>query len=106
MTLDRRVRVLALTLLLAAAATALSSLVPGTHALNCTGIDDPGPCVQAAAGFPFPFIVDHWLYSPGGRADLAGALFGLDLFLGRQALATLLFWWIALLALRAATGRP
>jgi hypothetical protein len=85
-----RTAALAMTALLL---TLASSAVPGTR-LEVQDWDcppAPASCARlvVAAGFPFPYISDYHGLSPGGRADLAGALLGLDRFRTGPFLANL-----------------
>lgn len=56
-------------------------------------------CETAAGGWPFPFVVDYPGLSPGGTADLVGALLGVDrLWFGSLA-GTFFSWLIIFYAL-------
>ena len=100
-----RRRLIVSTLGSAAIITLLSLAVPGRQTVMCTDIDAPGPCVQLAAGFPFPYVVDHWLYSAGDNVSLIAALMGEDLLIWQNALASLIFWWVAAVAVVVALRR-
>lgn len=98
------IRATALTFAAAAAVALASAAVPTTFVLDCVEIEDSGPCVEAAGGFPFAYVVDNPHLSPHGRADLLGAITGLDIFLWHGFLADLLIWWRAA-AILAMLGR-
>lgn len=64
--------------------TAISSVVAGTR-LEVQDWDCPPAPASCARpmlvkGFPFPYISDFHGISPVGRADLVGAILGMDLF--------------------------
>ena len=59
--------------------TLLSSWVPGQVIDVVPGSEDCHTgCNAAAAGWPYPYIVDGHGLSPHGSADLAGLLIGID----------------------------
>lgn len=77
----------------------LSSLVPG--AVSATYSEIMGcelSCRVAAAGWPFPYLVDYPGISVVGSADLSGALVGEDHFQLLPFCLTLAFWLAAALA--------
>jgi hypothetical protein len=54
-------------------------------------------CQVAAAGWPFPYLVDYPGLSPSGSADLGGAVLGADkLWIG--SLGATFISWFALIA--------
>ena len=61
-----------------------SSAVPGTRPevqdWDCPPAPAPGARPVAVAGYPVSFLSDRNGLSPTGRADLTGALLGLDRF--------------------------
>jgi hypothetical protein len=73
--------------------TLASSVVPGTRIEVQDWDCPPAPASCArpvvAVGFPFPYISDYHGLSPGGRADLLGALFREDRFRPRPFVANL-----------------
>ena len=84
---------------LALGLTLLSALVPG-H-VDATYADIMGceqGCPAAAAGFPFPFVVDYPGISPVGSVSLSGALLGMDVVWWGRAAATFACWLAAVAA--------
>ena len=55
-------------------------------------------CQVAAAGWPFPYLVDYPGISVVGSADLSGALVGEDKFRLLPFVLTLAFWTAAAMA--------
>jgi hypothetical protein len=89
--------------------TLASSAVPGTR-LEVQDWDcppAPASCARlvVAAGFPFPYISDHHGLSPGGHADLVGALLGLDRFRAGAFVANLAVYGAAVAAIALAWTR-
>jgi len=101
----RRFRLFSLSLTVAVALTLMSTVVSGTHVIDCDR-DDPSPCVQMARGFPFPYVVDHPAFSPAGSADLIGAVSGLDILVAVNFWADVLFWWFGALLIALSITRP
>jgi hypothetical protein len=49
-------------------------------------------CSVAAAGWPFPFIIDYPGLSPSGVADFLGLILGMDTVRFESLIGTFLFW--------------
>gem|GEM_PF-3719335 len=75
----------------AVAAALASSVAPGAYVHSCAEIEDPGPCIQVAGGYPFPFVVDHHL-SPANRVDLFSAMTGEGFFVWPPFAADVIFY--------------
>ena len=67
---------------------------------DCTPALESCERPMIVAGFPLPYIVDYHGLSPGGSADLVGALMGVDLFHWRPFLLDAAIYLFALLLIR------
>ena len=88
----------ALLALLWAALLTYCSLLYGAEAVlvcSCIG-DEITTCPRLAAGFPFPFLVDHPGLSPAGSIayDPLSLIVGVDLVLRPQLGATYAYWLV------------
>jgi hypothetical protein len=83
-----------LLVLVAATALTLGSSAIGRHAtVNYPDIEGcSAGCTVAAAGWPFPYLVDYPGLSPAGTASLAQAITGSDHVLWTSFVATWLAW--------------
>ena len=80
--------------ILAAGATVASSLIPGrVRAVYPGSMDCQNGCDFIAAGWPFPYLVDHPGISPIGSVSLSGGVIGEDLVWFGSLAATFLFWF-------------
>jgi hypothetical protein len=83
--------------------SAASSCVPGKVIDVVPGSEDcQTGCLAAAAGWPVAYIVDGHGLSPGGSADLVGALLGVDRLDGLRATLNVLLWLSVIAAIRIA----
>jgi len=67
---------------------------------DCTPALESCERPMIVAGFPLPYIVDYHGLSPGGSADLVGALMGVDLFQWRPFLLDSAIYLFAFLLIR------
>lgn len=84
-----------LALLWAALVTYCSLLYEAEAVLVCSSFgDEITTCARLAAGFPFPFLVDHPGLSPAGSIayDPLSLIVGVDLVLRPQLAATYGYW--------------
>ena len=104
MTGVRRVRSLVLVTLAAVLLALGSSAVKGTRLVvqdwDCTPAIESCTRPMVVAGFPLPYIVDFHGLSPVGRADLVGALLGVDQFHWRPFLLDSTFYLVVILVIR------
>ena len=89
-------RVWVIALASAVALTLLSTAVPGSATAQYEEIMDcERGCEVAAAGYPFPFIIDYPGLSPAKRASLLGAILGIDHVSWSRAAASFGAWFLA-----------
>ena len=89
----RKGRAILWTLALASALTLLSTLQPAEGQATYSEIMGcEQSCRVAAAGWPFPYLVDYPGLSVAGSADLVGALLGEDRWRLVPLALTFLFW--------------
>ena len=78
---------------LAAAATLASSAIPGrVRAAYPGSMDCQQGCEFVAAGWPFPYLVDHPGISPTGSVSLVNGMLGVDLIWPGPLFASFAFW--------------
>jgi hypothetical protein len=87
---------------LAAVSALASTVIPGTVQVAYPGTEDCAKgCNFVAAGWPFPYLVDHPVISPIGSVSLVQGLLGVDLIQPVPMTETFAFW-LGLYALLAA----
>lgn len=76
---------------LAIGATLASTLLPATVRVVYPESCEQG-CDFVAAGWPFPYLVDHPGISPTGSVSLINGLLGVDMMRPGALAATFVFW--------------
>ena len=95
-----------LTLVLAAVVALASSAVAGKVRAAYPGtMDCEQGCDFLAAGWPFPYLVDHPGISPTGSVSLVGGVLGVDIIWYGSLTATYAFWLALFGAVAWAIGR-
>ena len=84
----------ALCLTLATSARQIDTMARYPDIMGCEAA-----CEVAAAGWPFPYLVDYPGLSPVGSVSLIGALLGMDILRPGALAATFLCWWAFIAAM-------
>jgi hypothetical protein len=102
----RRFAKVVLVIGMAGAVSLATFAVPAKVRVSYPGsMDCQQGCEFVAAGWPFPYVVDHPGISPVGSVSLSGALLGEDIVRPGAAVATFVFWLVVVSAATALFNR-